>query len=128
MQSQRAILVVSSRLLRELVKRAIEKNTGLEVIRDLADIHELSSAVMETNAQWAFVILSSNQEIPENLKIDLFSKHPELRIVGLWISDSHVKIEWLAREQKDITGMTLDELTRLLREELHNVQATKDTA
>jgi len=128
MESQRAILVNGSCLMRELVKRVIEKNTEFEVIRELADVQELPSAIMETNAEWAFVILSPNQEIPENLKVELFLKHPTLRIIGLWIDDNHVKVEWLAREQKDLTGMTLDELTGFLRQELQAFQDANNAA
>lgn len=123
MQSQRAILVNGSRLLRELVKRVIENHAGFEITRELADVQELPLAITETDAKWVFVILSLAEEIPEHLKVELFLEHPTLKIVGLWMDDGHVRIEWLTREQKDLTGITLDVLTGLLREELKNIQA-----
>jgi hypothetical protein len=114
--------------MRELVKRVIEKRMGFEVIRELVDVQELPSAIMDTDAEWVFVILPSNQEIPESLKIELFLKHPTLRIVGLWKDGSHVKMDWLVHEQKNLTGLTLDELTRLLRQELHAFQDVNNKA
>jgi hypothetical protein len=125
MQSQRAILVVESRLMRELVRRVIEKKVGFEVIRELADVQELPSAIIDTGAEWVFVILLPNREIPESLKIELL-KHPTLRMIGLWIDGSHVRMDWLVHEQKNLTGETLEELTRLLRQELHTFQNMKD--
>jgi len=128
MQSQRAILVNGSRLLRELVKRVIEINAGFEITRELADVQELPSAILETKAEWVFVILSLAEEIPEPLKVELFLEYPALKIVGLWMDDGHVRIDWLTRDQKDLTWITVDELTGLLREELNNIQAAKDIA
>ena len=128
MQSQRAILVNDSRLLRELVKRAIEKNVGFEITRELVDIQELPSVVTETKAEWVFVILSSAEEIPEHLKVELFLKHPTLKIAGFWMDEGRVRVDWLTRVQKELTGITVDELIGFLREELNNIQAADGIA
>jgi hypothetical protein len=126
MQSRRAILVDGSRLTRELVKRVIERNAGFEVVKELGDVREIPAAVTETNVEWVFVTLASNQEIPEHLKAELFLRHPTLRIVGLWVDGGHVNVEWLGRQHKDLTGLTFDELTHLLRDELQTLQEVND--
>ncbi len=126
MQSQQVILVNGSRLLRELVKRVIERDAGFEVITELGDILELSSVIMKTDAKWMFLILSPNQEIPESLKVSIFLKYPTMRIVGLWVDSGRVHIDGLDYEQKDFTEVTLSAFTRLLRQELHALQNAYD--
>lgn len=121
MQPQRAVLVNRSRLMRELVKRMIERTSGFEVIREIGDIRELTSAI-DANVEWAFVILMPGREIPESLKVELFLKHPALRLVGLWVDGSHARLEWLARQHVDLTGLTLDDLNRLLLDELQKTR------
>ena len=122
MMSQRAILVSGSRLMRELIRNVIEKRSGFEVIRELDSMQDLPSAITETNADYLFVMLPLGKEMPETWKSEVFLRKPTLKIVGLWVDGSHVRLEWLAREQKDFTGSTLDELTRFLRDELHSIQ------
>lgn len=126
MLSQPVILVNGSRLLRELVKRVIEKDTGFEVIAELGNALELPSAIMKTNAEWVFLILLPGQEIPEKLKVSLLLKHQTLRIVGLWVDSGRVRIDWMGHEQKEFTEVTLSEFTRLLRQELDAFQNTYD--
>ena len=126
METRRAILVDGSRLMRELVRRIIEKSAGFEVVRELSNVQELPAAITDTNVEWVFTIVTSNHEIPEILKNELFFKHPTLRIVGLWVDGSHVKVEWLGRQHKDLTGLTLNEITHLLREELQELREEGD--
>jgi hypothetical protein len=123
MQARRAILVNGSRLMRELVKRAIEKRAGFKVVKELSEIQELSSDIKDTNAEWAFLIFTSTQEIPDNQKIELLLENPALQTFVLRVGDEHIDLEWLAHEHKDITGMTLDELTHLLRQELRSYRS-----
>ena len=123
MQTQRAILVNGSHLVRDLVKKVIQKNLGFDVVGEIGDPLELTSAILDTNANWAFVIRMPGQEIPENLKTEWFLENPTLRLVGLWVDGSHVQVERLAHEQKDLTGLTLDEIIRLLRDELDGAKS-----
>jgi len=118
MQPQRAILVNGSRLVRDLIKHVIEKELGIEVIREIENLQELDSAIPAVNADWVFVILTSDQKIPESSKVEIFLKHPTMLLIGLWEDGSQVRMEWLAREYRDFTDLTLDGLTSLLLDEL----------
>jgi len=118
MQPQRAVIVNGVRLVREMIKQVIERSSEIEVIKEIGEMQELASAIIETNATWAFVILLPDHEIPENMKFELFLKYPTLRLVGLWVDGSHVRLEWHGRGPRELTSPTLDELTRLLKEEI----------
>ncbi len=121
MESKRVILAGGSRLLRDLLRRALQKNSGIETVRDLDSYQQLASVVTETGADYVFVIIRPGDELSENLKAELFSSKAELKIVGLWVDGSHLRLEWLAHEQKDFTGSTMDELTHFLLEELRGM-------
>ena len=123
MQTQRAILVNGSHLVRDLVKKVIQKNLGFDVIQEIGDPLELASAIRDINANWAFVIRMPGQEIPGSLKTEWFLINPTLRLVGLWVDGSQVHVERLAHEQRDLTGLTLDEIIRLLQDELDGAKS-----
>ena len=121
MESQRAILAGGSRLIRDLLRRAIKQNSGIETVRELDSYQQLPSVVTETDAGYVFVIIQPEDKIPESLKDELFSRKADLKIVGLWVDGSHINLEWLAHEHKNFTGSTLEELIRFLREELRGM-------
>ena len=118
MQTSRAILVAGPRLMRELLKHAIEKFIGFEVTREVDNMGDALLAIAETSAEWLFVALSPGEDMPENFKTQLFSQYPALRIICLWIDGSRVKMEWLGRKEKNLTKPTLDEFETLLHERL----------
>lgn len=120
MQARRAILVNGSRLMRDIVKRVVEKHQGFRVVQVIDDMEVLSSPKIEWDAEYMFVILAPEGDIPENLKNHLFLQKPTLKIVCFWVNGSHVRLEWLEREQKEFTGSTVNELTLFLQEELRS--------
>jgi len=122
MQLQRAILVNGSRLMRDFIKRVIEKHAGFQVIKELDDPQELASAIEGLDLEWVFFILSTDQIIPEHQKLDMLVAHPKLRMVILRMNENHIEMEWLARGHKNLTEMSLDELTHILRKELDTLQ------
>jgi len=117
MQPRKAVIVNQARLAGELIKRVIERDSIFQIAREIEDLKGLSSAVVDTRVDWVFVILTSQDEIPESLKAELFLTHPTLRLIALWVDDSRIRMERLVREQKDLTGFTLEELIILLQNE-----------
>jgi len=112
--------------MREIIKRVIEQRAGFAVVRELGDVQELPPVVMETGVEWIFSTIAPGQEIPEDLKNELFLHHPTLHIVGLWMDGGHLEVEWLGRQHKELTGFTLDELTDLLRQELQTFRGANE--
>ena len=126
MQTRRAILVGGSRLMRDFIRRVIEKNADFEVFRDLDNLLEVPGAIRITNAGWIFVILAPGQKIPEDLKIELLLKNPSLRIVGLSVGEGKIQTEWITRHEKDLTTLKLDEVVRFLKHDLNETQTGPD--
>ena len=109
MQSRRAILVNGSRLMREIVTYLIEKKMGFNVIRELRDVDELPGAILETEADWIFVLFPSKHNFHGAQRIDLLAHYPHLRII-LWEESGEITMERTGRTPNEFTGNTLDEL------------------
>jgi len=118
MPAERAVLVNGSRLMRDLLKRVIEKFTDIEVARELSNLDLLASVITATDANWLFIVLIPGDALPKELIEKLLLDHPKLRIVSFWTDGSHVKTEWLDHEERDFVGITLAELTTFLQKEL----------
>lgn len=118
MQPRQAVIVNEARLAGEFVKRVIERTSVFRITQEIEDLKELPSIFIDLKVDWVFVILTSEHEIPEMLKIELFHKCPTLRLIGLWVDSNRIRMERLVREQKDLTSLTLEELIKLLLDEL----------
>lgn len=130
MPVQRAILVDGSRFVRELLKRVIEKNPDIEVIREVNGLDRLPAVLNETNPDWLFVVLSPENDLPGNFSDQLLAAHPTLRIIVFWTDGSHVKMEWLGRKEREIDGNALTHLTNLFQQEMwtdSNKEAGQET-
>ena len=125
MQPERVILVNGSRLLRDLLKSVIKKFTDFEIERELSEPDELLSIIKETKAGWLFIVLPPDESLPEDLVTKLLLHNPTLRILSFWTDGSHVNMEWLGRQRRDFTELTLEELAQLLHQELW-ANATKE--
>lgn len=127
MDSRHAILVNGSRLMRELIRRVIEKNAGFEVVRELSDLQELPEVAQSTNTNWIFVVLLLGQKIPDDIKVELLLRLPSVKIIGLRVDDGYVHAEWMMHQERDFTGMKLEDFVNFLVHELEVPQTDNGT-
>ena len=120
MQPRRAILVDGSRILRDLIRRVLETKAGFEVVDELSNLEELSSSLARAETEWAFLILSPNLEISKRQTVEILVEHPSLRIILIRMDEGRIEMEWLVRGHKDLTEMTLDEITLVIQKEIHS--------
>ena len=120
MQPRRAILVDGSRILRDLIRRVLVTKAGFEVVDELSNLEELSSSLARAETEWVFLILSPNLEISKRQTVEILVEHPSLRIILIRIDEGRIEMEWLVRGHKDLTEMTLDEITLVIQKEIHS--------
>ena len=120
MQPRRAILVDGSRILRDLIRRVLETKAGFEVVDELSNLEELSSSLARAETEWVFLILSPNLEISKRQTVEILVEHPSLRIILIHMDEGRIEMEWLVRGHKDLTEMTLDEITLVIQKEIHS--------
>jgi DNA-binding NarL/FixJ family response regulator len=114
MEARRIILAGESRLWMEMLRRAISKSPGLEVVGQVADLASLPSAVERFGAQWVIMSLQSEATLPEVVG-RLLAAHPSLHILALAPDGSQVRLEWMEPHEKIFDQLSLNELVATLR-------------
>lgn len=113
MADQRIILANSSRLLREMLNRALLKSRNLKVVKEVVDRAALQVALEGQPAEWLIMSLPEDKQIPA--WIDAFMKeHPLIRIMAFAADGSRIRMKWIESREQDLSGLSLKELIRLL--------------
>jgi DNA-binding NarL/FixJ family response regulator len=113
--SHRIILVDGSRFLREMLKRVLTKSPDLEVVAEVTNLEELPRVIQKTNAEWVICCLLPGSGIPVILERLIVKEFPDVRILGISMDGSRVKLEWIGLHQRFLDDSSLEELTDLLR-------------
>jgi hypothetical protein len=115
---KQVILLNDSRLMREMLIRVLNKSKRLRVIRQVKNEQDLEDAIQETNAEWVLMTLPADGHVP-NWITELNHVHPKLRFLSISIDGSHIKMSWLESKEKDLDGLSLEELLEVLENEPH---------
>ena len=112
MPAQRIILVNASRLLGDMLRTIIYRADHLELVQEVRDDKEFSSAVEKSEAEWIILSLPSDKKIPG--WVDLYiAKHPSTRFLAIFPGSSKVKLKQLACEE-DLEDLSLNDLMQIL--------------
>ena len=114
MQTSRVILANESRLLRAMLRRAISRAAGLQVVGEVTDPANLSTLLNQTEAQWVIVSIWPEGLLPGTVR-SLLVNHSSLCILGMAPDGSQAKIVCgdFAQETRD--GPSLDDLIAILK-------------
>jgi DNA-binding NarL/FixJ family response regulator len=137
MQPCKIIMVDGSRFLREMLKRVIAKTPGLQLVEEITDLANLSTAIEQTGAQWMVVSYPPDGKLPEAVE-SLLAAHPSIRVLALatdgsqakmkWVEPresavavaadgSQVKMNWTESREKILDDVSLNELIAILHED-----------
>jgi hypothetical protein len=114
MGTHQIILANEPRLLRGLLRRAIAKVPGLDVVDEVENVSRLPSAVKQWNADWLVVSLWSDGEMPSNLA-SLLEDHGSLYLLGMAGDGSEVRILRPELPEKRMCDLSLAELVAVFR-------------
>ncbi len=116
MHMQRIILAHDSRLMREMLKRVIDKTDELKVVREVTQPGDLHSAMRETETEWVILSLPPGGVVPESIQ-SLVNTYPSVRFMTVAADGSEVKVRWLEPLSRDLTNLSLGDLISILRKE-----------
>jgi hypothetical protein len=114
MEARRIILAGESRLLMDMLRRAISKSPGLEVVGQIPDLASLPSAVERFGAQWVIMSLQPETSLPEVVS-RLLAAHLSLLVLALAADGSQARLEWMEPHEEIFDQLSLDELVATLR-------------
>lgn len=116
MEPHRIILAHVPRFLREMLERAFAKVPGLDIVDEVTDLSQVSSAIAQTGAQWVIVSLPPGNQL-SSLAGLLLAAHPSVRLVNVAADGSHVTMQWVEPREQTLDEFSMNELIALLRDE-----------
>ena len=113
MSEQRIILVNGSRLLHEMLNRALHKSDYLKVVKEITSQNDLPDAAEQHEAEWMVISLPPDTQFPE--WIDAYLKrHSSMRVMAFASDGSGIRMKWLEKREKSISDISLQDLIHIL--------------
>lgn len=117
--TKRVILANGSRLLREMLHRAIDKADQLEVVQEIQNWEGLPSALKEFNPAWVIVTQPYGSD-PQNRVDSCMEAYPSVRFIFLSPSQNNIKMKWQAFYEENYSDLSLKELIHILEKDLQH--------
>ena len=125
MSEQRIILINGSRLLHEMLNRALLKSDHLKVVKEIAGQYNLPDAVGQYEAEWMVISLPTDGRFPKWIDTYL-KKHPSMRIMVFAADGSGVRMKWLEKRDESINDLSLQDLIHILESDRKTFQVSED--
>lgn len=120
MSIKRVILANGSRLLREMLHRAIEKAEHLQVVQEIPSWEGLPSALKLFDPEW--VIVTQPYSNQSHKPIDsCMEDNPSVRFIFLSPTQNHIKMKWQASCEEEYQDLSLKEFINLLEKDLQQI-------
>lgn len=113
MRTRRIVLANNARLLREMLKRALDKADDLQVVRELAGLSNLDGVIEQAHPDWLII---SPDQAPAAVGA-LVAEHPDLRVITVSSDGSRIRIWREGAGEEKLDGLSLGELLSILRDE-----------
>jgi hypothetical protein len=111
------ILADGSRLLRELLHRAIDKADRLQVVDEVANPEELSLSIEKFDAEWVIVSLPDSR-CGQRWLHPCLVEHPSVRFVFLSPHQNHIKMKSQRSYEEEYPNLSLIEFIHILERDL----------
>ena len=116
MQQHRIVVANKQRLLRQMLRRVIEKTPDFQVVGEISGLTRLPEYVDQVDAQWVIVSLESDGNMPEEIET-LLAQYPTVRVLAVASDGSHVKVKWVETHEEDLDNLSLGALVAALRKQ-----------
>lgn len=134
-QSSRIILAIETRLMREMLERAVARSPFLEVVATVISDTDLPTVVRQNQADWVFVSLRPDGKLPKAAE-SLLVAQPSVSVIAVapdgsrvmlgWTEacdnviakardGSAIRLHWTESHQKPLADLSLGELISVVR-------------
>ena len=115
--TKRIILADGSRLVREMLHRALDKADRLEVVQELHEYGDLPSAIRRFDPAWVILSFSYNEKTHGWLDACM-EDHPCVRFIFLSPSQNHIKMMWQTSYEEEYANLSLNEFIDILERDV----------
>ncbi len=119
MARKRVILANGSRLLREMLQRVINKADNLEVVQEIPNHEDLSSAIERLSPEWVIISLPLTNSDPGWVEACI-TEYPAIRFILLSADHRSIKIKWQSSYEEDLTNVSLKDFIQILEKDLQH--------
>ncbi|HMB22700.1 MAG TPA: hypothetical protein VKP08_07730 [Anaerolineales bacterium] len=120
MARKRVVLANNSRLLRDILRYAIDKADHLEVIREVASQEELPSAIAYGDPDWVITSLPFDNGACRQLDICM-AAYPAVRFILFSPDNRGVTMKWQTSYEEDLTNLSLQDFIDVLEKDLQHI-------
>lgn len=113
---QRIIIVNNSRLVGDMMQKVIGKSPGLKVVSNIEELKDFPETVKETEADWAIILLSPDDGVPELVK-KVLQEEISMRFLLMGVDGSHVRILYNKPHEVPLDKVDLQEILVLLHQD-----------
>lgn len=111
--TKRVILADGSRLLREMLHRALDRTDHLEVVQEMPDSNGLSAALERFDPEWVIVTQAYSRR--SHGRIDsCMEAYPMVRFIFLSPHQNRIKMKWQASCEEEYSNLSLKEFIHIL--------------
>jgi len=115
MSIKKIILVIQSRLFREMLNRALGKVENLIIVQEINSPELLPEAIEQTNIDWVVIYSEQCHVIPDWVD-EFVSFHPTVCLIDLTMKGNRINLRLLNNPDEKIEDISLKELITLLEE------------
>lgn len=115
MKIQRVILANGSRLISEMLNRALKKNHSLQIIAHVSGLKQAAQVMAKQTVNW--VILTAPQHTEEYKLIleKMIKQNPKTRFLEINADGSQVSARWMAAQKEQWYNISLQQLNIILQ-------------
>jgi len=123
MPPKRIILASDYRLIREMLKRAIDRVEDLQVVDEVNHLSNIAQTLEKTEADWVVISVLPDKGLPAYLE-ELSVMYPGVRFMAVASDGSEVILRWLEPHQAALSNSSLMELLSVLGSENLEIQTS----
>jgi hypothetical protein len=111
--TKRVILANGPRLLREMLRRVLNKTSHIKVVWDVMDDKDLSRVIEELDPEW--VIVSTPFHAHSHHWIE---EYPRVRFLFLSPHENQIKMKWETSYEENYSDLSLQDFIHILEKDL----------
>ena len=108
------ILVNGSPFLHELLRSIINKNQQIQIVAEVENISRYPSVAARVDADWTYLVLPPDAEIPEAVE-QVLKENPSMRVLVMATDGSKVRVKWMEPHDYDIKVEDMEDIFNILK-------------
>lgn len=116
-KTTRIILTNGSRLLHDMLKRAIDKRDRIEIVAEVEDVETFPQVASDVDADWVYLLLPPDEEIP-SLVEETVNESTSMDLLVMSTDGSKVCIRQRGQAECDLKADEMEQIFALLEDKV----------